>query len=241
MMDAKAKGRSGMTSSRAVTVLTGLKSRLLEGLTSAEVKSLLATARIRRFAANSVITSEGDSADRVFLMLDGSARGYTVSPQGEKIVLRWVPPGETIGWAALLSKPMDYIVSTEAVKETSALVWDRATIRSFAVTHPKLLENALLLAHDYLILYRVLHIAATCQSAPQRLAQVLGYLAKAMGRRVPGGLELQVMNEELANEANVTIFTVSRLMGEWQRKGFLTKSRGKVVLRLPEELIRLEA
>jgi len=203
-MDAKAKGRAGMTSSRAVTVLTGLKSRLLEGLTPAEVKSLLATARIRRFAANSVITSEGDSADRVFLMLDGSARGYTVSPQGEKIVLRWVPPGETIGWAALLSKPMDYIVSTEAVKETSALVWDRATIRSFAATHPKLLENALLLAHDYLILYRILH-------------------------------------EELANEANVTIFTVSRLMGEWQRKGFLTKSRGKVVLRLPEELIRLEA
>jgi hypothetical protein len=30
-------------------------------------------------------------------------------------------------------------------------------------------------------------------------------------------------------------------MGEWQRKGLLRKSRGKVVLRLPEELIRLEA
>ena len=240
-MDAKAKGRAGMTSSQAAAILTGLQPRFLQGMNSAEVKSILATASIRRFNASSVITSEGDSADHLLLIVDGSARAYTVSPQGEKIVLRWIPPGEGIGWATLLSKPMEYIVSTEAVKNSSALVWDRAKIRSLAATYPKLLENALLLAYDYLILYRVLHIAASCQSAPQRLAQVLGYLAKEMGQRVPGGLELHVRNEELANEANVTIFTVSRLMGEWQRKGLLKKSRGKVVLRLPEELIRLEA
>jgi CRP-like cAMP-binding protein len=218
-----------------------LKSRVLEGLNSAEVATILASASIRRFAANSVITNEGDSADHLLLIVDGSARAYTVSPQGEKIVLRWIPPGEGIGWATLLSKPMEYIVSTEAVKNSSALVWDRVTIRSLAATYPKLLENALLLAYDYLILYRVLHIAATCQSAPQRLAQVLCDLTKGMGQRVSGGVELHVRNEELANEANVTIFTVSRLMGEWQRKGLLTKSRGKVVLRLPEELIRLVA
>jgi CRP-like cAMP-binding protein len=134
---------------------------------------------------------------------------------------------------------MEYIVSTEAVKKSCALVWDRAVILSFAATYPRLLENALALAYDYLILYRTLHIAASCQSAPQRLAQVLCDLAKGMGQKVSGGVELQVRNEELANEANVTIFTVSRLMREWQRKGLLTKSRGKVVLRLPEELLRL--
>jgi CRP-like cAMP-binding protein len=173
-------------------------------------------------------------------MLDGSARFYTMTPQGEKIVLRWIPAGEVVGLAVLLSKPVEYIVSAEAVKDSSALVWDRATIRSFAAMYPRVAENALLLAYDYLILYRILHVAVSCQSAPQRLAQVLGYLAKEMGQRVPGGLELHVRNEELANEANVTIFTVSRLMGEWQRKGLLKKSRGKVVLRLPEELIRLE-
>jgi CRP-like cAMP-binding protein len=240
-MDAKAKGRAGMTSSQAAAILTGLQPRFLQGMNSAEVKSILATASIRRFNASSVITSEGDSADHLLLIVDGSARAYTVSPQGEKIVLRWIPPGEGIGWAALLSKPMEYIVSTEAVKNSSALIWDRATIRSLAAMYPKLLENALLLAYDYLILYRVLHIAASCQSAPQRLAQVLCQLAKGMGQSVSGGVELHVRNEELANEANVTIFTVSRLMGEWQRKGLLKKSRGKVVLRLPEELIRLEA
>jgi CRP/FNR family transcriptional regulator, nitrogen oxide reductase regulator len=240
-VDVKAKARAEMTSSQAAAILTRLKPRLLEGLSSAEVESMLASASIRRFAANCVITNEGDSAEHLFLTLDGSVRGFTASPQGAKIVLRWVRPGEVIGWATLMSKPMEYIVSTEAVKNSAALVWDRAGIRSLAAAYPRLLENALLLAYDYLILYRMLHIAASCQSAPQRLAQVLCDLAKGMGRSVSGGVELQVRNEELANEANVTIFTVSRLMGEWQRKGLLTKSRGKVVLRLPEELIRIEA
>jgi len=80
-MDAKAKGRAGMTSSQAAAILTGLQSRFLQGMNSAEVKSILATASIRRFNASSVITSEGDSADHLFLIVDGSARAYTVSPR----------------------------------------------------------------------------------------------------------------------------------------------------------------
>jgi CRP-like cAMP-binding protein len=103
------------------------------------------------------------------------------------------------------------------------------------------LENALLVAYEYLVMDRIWYVASFCQSAPQRLAQVLGYLAKEMGQRVDGGVELHVRNEELAHEANVTIFTVSRLMGEWQRRGLLKKGRGKVVMHRPEDLIRLEA
>ena len=49
-------------------------------------------------------------------------------------------------------------------------------------------------------------------------------------------IELDVQNEELANEANITPFTASRLLSEWQRKRILTKSRGKVLLRAPEQL-----
>jgi CRP-like cAMP-binding protein len=206
-----------------------------------EARSIVAAASRRRFDANSVITSEGDPSEHLFLMLDGGARYYTLSPEGKKVVVRWIRPGELVGGTTFLTKPLEYVLSAEAVKDSSALVWDRTTIRSFAAMSPRLLENALLLAYDYLLHYRILHVAASTQSAPQRLAQVLGYLAKEMGERVPGGVELRVSNEELAHEANVTIFTVSRLIGEWQRKGLLRKSRGKVVLRLPEELIRLEA
>jgi CRP-like cAMP-binding protein len=56
-----------------------------------------------------------------------------------------------------------------------------------------------------------------------------------MGQRVVEGIELNISNEELANEANVTIFTVSRLLSEWHRKGLVVKSRGSVVIRSSEE------
>jgi len=240
-MKAKAKGRASMTSAEAAAILASLKPRFLKGLGLGETTAILAAAKLKRFAADSVITNEGDPAKHVFLMLEGTARHYTASPQGEKIVVRWISPGEVFGLTAFLSEPLDYVLSTEAAETSSVLVWDHVAIRGFAAMYPRLLENALLLAYDYTVLYRGLYLAASCHSAPQRLAQVLGSLAKGMGRRIDGGVELYIRNEELANEANMTIFTVSRLMGEWQRKGLLVKSRGKVVLRLPEELIRIEA
>jgi CRP-like cAMP-binding protein len=62
-----------------------------------------------------------------------------------------------------------------------------------------------------------------------------------VGRRGFEGTVINISNEELANEANVTIFTVSRMLGEWQKKGLVVKRRGKVVVRSPEELNRIEA
>ena len=52
-------------------------------------------------------------------------------------MIRWMPPGEVVGGAAFLSRPLEYVLSTEAVKPSSALVWDRATIRSFGAKYPR--------------------------------------------------------------------------------------------------------
>jgi len=79
-------------------------------------------------------------------------------------------------------------------------------------------------------------VALTCHNARQRLAELLVTLAGAIGRVTRSGIELDVTNEELASASNVTLFTASRLLNEWQRQGALTKSRRKVLLRSPERL-----
>jgi CRP/FNR family transcriptional regulator, nitrogen oxide reductase regulator len=229
-----------LTASEVVALMKALKPRFLEGLTYSEVASIVAPAARRRFMAHSVIAHEGYPADHLFLVIQGRARGFCMTPQGEKLQLFWFPPGEVFGAAAFLPKPVDYLVSTEAANNSTALVWDRATIRSLSAQFPRLVENALLIAYDYFVAYRALHIAATYQTARERLAQVLGNLATGLGQRVSDGVELNIRNEELANEANITIFTASRLLNEWQRRGILTKSRGKVVLRSPEALMSSE-
>jgi CRP-like cAMP-binding protein len=80
-------------------------------------------------------------------------------------------------------------------------------------------------------------IAASHDTAGKRVARALDGWAKSIGKKVDEGLGLNINNEELANQANVTIFTVSRLLSEWQRQGLLVKSRGKVVIRTPVELV----
>jgi CRP/FNR family transcriptional regulator, nitrogen oxide reductase regulator len=212
------------------------RARFFVGLPVPAVKAVLAAASERRLFANSIIANQEDSADHLFLLTEGRARYFFVTQEGQKIILFWLTPGEIFGGAALLSRPSSYLVSTEMVRDSTVLVWNRMAIRRLINRYPKLMENALSVAFDYFTWYRAAHVALTCHTARQRVAQVLEHLAFGLGQEVAGGIELDVTNEELANAANVTAFTASRLIRQWQRSGALAKSRGKILLRNPKQL-----
>jgi CRP-like cAMP-binding protein len=89
---------------------------------------------------------------------------------------------------------------------------------------------------DYLSWYVGTHAALTSQTARERLAHVLLGYAPSIGQRVPGGIELDVTNEELADAANITPYTTSRLMSEWRRTGAIGKRRGKILLHSAKRL-----
>lgn len=213
-----------------------LKSRFLDGLPPGDLKLVLAAARQRHFLPNSVVLNQGHPADHLFLLTRGRARFFFNTLEGKKIILHWLTPGEIFGGMALLSVPLPYLVSTETLKDSSALVWDRATLRNLTVRFPRLLENALLIASDYMAWYLADHAALISQTARQRLARVLVCLAETIGNKSPDGFEIDATNEELAGAANVTPFTASRLLSEWQKNHAVIKRRGKIVLHSPERL-----
>jgi CRP-like cAMP-binding protein len=230
--------KRGMTIAEVTALVNKLAPKFFEGISPRDISHILRAARLRRFQAHSVIAIEGHRADKLFLILEGHARTFLTTLRGEKIVLFWIPPGDVAGARALLSRPLNYLTSTEAVTDGFALVWRRNDILSLSKQHLPLLENALMIASDYVEIWRDLHLETSYHTASQRIARVLSGLAKGIGRKVAEGIELNVTNEELANEANVTIFTVSRLLSEWHRKGLLVKGRGRIVLHSPEELAR---
>jgi CRP-like cAMP-binding protein len=214
----------------------GLKSRFLEGLAGPDLMSILGVATSRRLLANSIVINQEAPAEYLFLLTEGRARHFFVTQEGQRTLLYWITPGEVFGIAALLPDPSSYLVSTEMIRDSRLLVWDRATIRDLAARYPRLLDNAHLIASDYFAWYIATHVALTSHSAQQRLAQILVTLAGTIGHKVQGGVELDVTNEELANAANITLFTSSRFLSRWQRNGAVVKSRGKVLLRSPEQL-----
>jgi CRP-like cAMP-binding protein len=234
---------SGGSSARSPSMdilssIEGLSPRLFEGLAPADLNLVLSAATLQHFPAKYVVAEQGDVAGHLFLVTTGRARFFFTAEKGQKRILLWLPPGEVIGVGALLRHASTYIVSAETVQPSSILVWTRAQILGLASRYPRLTENALSITSDYLNIYVASHEALTTRTARDRLAQLLARLASGFGRKVPGGIELDVTNEDLAHAANVSHFTASRLLGEWSRKGALTKKRGKILLRSPEWLFR---
>jgi len=215
-----------------------VESQFLDGFSPAEVKTIVSAARQQRYLANSVIVNQGHPAEHVFLLVNGRVRYFYFTRDGRKVILRWITPGQIFAPAAVLPVPVEYLVSIEAVKNSSVLVWDRATIRKLITRYPRLIDNTLMIVFEYFVYYRDARMLLSYDPAPQRVAHVLANLATTIGERVAGGIELDVQNEELANEANVTPHTVSRLLSDWQRKGILIKRRGRVLLRSAERLFR---
>ncbi len=184
---------------------------------------------------------QGSQASECFLLTNGRARYFRTTSDGRKTLLHWLRPGDALGIASLLQKTATYRVSAETVLVSSLLVWSRQSILKLVDQHPLLLHNALSIGVEYLDMYIAAHGAMVFNTARERLASVLTHLTEAFGREVPNGVELQATNEELANAANITLFTASRILSEWQAAGALTKGRGRIVLHSPKRLFRLTA
>jgi CRP-like cAMP-binding protein len=226
-----------MSPQRTTALPSAVNLRFFEGLASQELEAVRLAATERRYLASSVITTQGNPADHLYLLTRGRARYFYITKSGRKTLLIWLTPGEILGTAAILSGPSEYLMSAEATKDSSFLVWDRAAIRDLAGKYPRLLENALLWGSNYLGWYVADRVALGCETARERLAQLLIQLAGVIGQESPEGVEFDVTNEELASAANITPFTASRLLSKWRTNGAVIKRRGKILLRSPERLL----
>jgi len=171
------------------------------------------------------------------MLMSGHGRQFVTTNEGRRVLLYWLTAGQMFGGVAMLSTPIHYLASTELHSDSCALVWDRQTVREFVSRSPQLLDNALSIAATENVAWLIAaHISLSSDDARGRIAHLLISLACGIGKPIPNGVELNITNEDLAAGANVTPFTVSRFLGEWQRAGVLTKGRGKVLLRKPELL-----
>jgi CRP-like cAMP-binding protein len=209
---------------------------LLRGLRPQDVDLILKSARQRRYSARTVMTHQGDRIYDIRALLQGRARYFYETPTGKKLILNWITPGQTFaGLSALSAAPHTYPASSETVRDSIVLSWDGATMRSLAHQFPLILENAVVIATDRHIAWHLAaHVALCSETARERVAHVLLALAPLIGQRGPDGIELDVTNQELADSTNISRYTTSRLINEWQRTGTIRKRRGKIFLVSPE-------
>lgn len=223
---------------RVLALPPDLHPRFLSGLAKSELETVLSHASHRRFLRSSVILHEEDQADRLFLLTSGRGRHFVWTGGGRKVLLHWLTAGQIFGGAALLSDSSKYLASTEVLSDSCALVWDRKAMRKLMSGVQRLLDNAFSIAVTEHIAWLVrAKVSLSSEDAQTRIADFLIALASGIGITGPDGVVIPVANEEVAAGANVTAFTVSRFLSQWQREGILGKGRGKIILRRPELLV----
>jgi len=91
------------------------------------VRKLAALGRVRSYPRSTVIITEGDSSDSVFVVLSGKVKAFVSDSEGHELILDTQGPGDYVGEMALDGKPRSASVVT--LESTTFSVVQREPLR----------------------------------------------------------------------------------------------------------------
>jgi len=225
--DAIAKDRSR---TRDVT------NRLLAGVEPDERKAIVASSRRQTLHPSQVLFRTGERAEQLYVLRKGRVQYGRLSSAGREVVMGILGPGDVLGLACLLPSS-NYIGTAEALDRGEVQVWSRHVIQRFAHKYPQVQGNVLQIALAYVTEFADRLEKVVSGTAEQRLARALTNLGVRIGTPSHSSIDILIKNEQLASLADVSPFTVSRLLQQWERSGVISKSRGIVRILSPEHLL----
>jgi CRP-like cAMP-binding protein len=211
--------------------------RLLAGIDADAQRAILAEGAHRKLRPGQVLSRMDEPAEHLYVLLKGRVQMSRSVRSGRELILSVLVPGDAFGLVCLLPRRTCYLGTAEALEAGEAMVWDRATVQRLARHHPLLIANALGLALDVVAQFAARHEALVDASAPERLARALSGLGLQSGLRSPDGIDVRIKNEQLAALADISAFTASRLLQQWERDGAVKKRRGAVRIVNPDGLL----
>jgi CRP-like cAMP-binding protein len=204
-------------------------SRLFRGISQSERESIVAAGSRRSLRKGQTLIRQGEPASAFFLVDRGYLKLTQVTPDGAEVIVRFVGPWDPVaGVAALGETP--YPVTATACDAVDLLAWPRPVLVALLDRYSQLKTNILreMTAHMDDALTRLRELATLKVS--QRLAHTLLRLTQpAKGART-GALSVPhtLTRQELAELTGTTLFTVSRILTEWEDAGLVRSSRAHV-------------
>ena len=214
-----------------------LTGRLLAGIDAEAQRTIIDLSTRWKLRSGQVLSRMGDPAEHLFVLLKGRVKLSRPARSGHDVLFNVLGPGDVFGLVCLLNKRSSYMGTAEAMETGEAMVWDRATVQRLVRACPQLTANALAIALAIVGQFAARHEALISASAPERLARALSDLGMQSGGRSAHGIDIRIKNEQLAALADVSPFTASRQLQEWDRKGTIKKRRGAVCIIDPDGLL----
>src|SRR5690242_11847917 len=104
--------------------------------------AIAARGNMRRYPAGTVLITEGDKSDLLYIVLDGRVRVYSANDEGREVTIVTHGPGEYIGEMALDGGVRSASVMT--LEPTTCAVVSGAELREFMKTHPDFAQHLVL-------------------------------------------------------------------------------------------------
>ena len=207
---------------RAETGCAGCKVRgvsICAVLDASELGSLEAIAQDAHYDEKKTILLEGDAADAVYNITQGTVRLYKLLPDGRRQIVGFLLPGDFMG----LALSDRYPFSADAVEPVAACRFARGVFSSLVDEKPHLLRrlheaatHELSLAQDHMLLLGR-------RTADERVAAFLIGLRERW-RRLGGSLvtiPLPMTRHDIADYLGLTLETVSRTISKLARSRML--------------------
>jgi len=201
------------------------------GLHESELRDISARFRPHRYARGEALFHEGHLAHAYYLLAEGRVKIVQTSPEGLEVILHLLGPGDLAGALPNLDDGT-YPGSALALDDVVALAIAPRDFEELLVQHPHVAVNLLHFAAAKL---RAVHDRLrelSTERAERRVARTISRLAAQIGRRIEAGvlLDAPLTRQALAELSGTSLFTVSRTLKEWERRGLLIAGRERVVV-----------
>lgn len=211
---------------------------LWRGLGERQLAEVAQAARWSRLEAGSFFFHQEEAANALYLLVQGQVGMAQVTPEGQQVILRIVSPGEPFGWIALTRQAV-YPASAQALVASETLSWEATAMAQLMERHPRIALNALPLLAEQLQELQHRYRELATERVERRVARALLRLVRQSGRKVESGvlIDFPLSREDLAGITGTTLYTVSRILSGWEKRGLIETSRQRILIRSPHGLV----
>ena len=216
------------------------KLSLFEHLTETELRLVGELARTRSLDEGMFFFIQGDPADALFVLKQGRVKLIQNSADGQQILLRVIGPWSLFAIVALVENGT-YPISAQVVEPSLAFYWPRPVLMDLVKAIPSFALTAMRLMSERVQEYQDRIRELSTERVERRVARALLRLASQSGRKVAEGvlIDLPLSRQDLAEMTGTTLYTVSRILSQWEQHELVVTGRQKVIIRFPHGLVRI--
>lgn len=214
------------------------KSKIFKDISSTQFAHFLEKGQRRILQPESILFHQGDLAVRCFMVNRGRLKLTMLGDQGKEVILRYLGRGELTAAVAVL-RSQQYPVTAECRDETEVISWDKSTIVALMHQYPAIAINLLGIVFDRIDDVQNRYLEMCTENVDQRIARSLLRLMRRAGIKTADGIHIDIplSRQNIADYSGTTLYTVSRTLSSWEKKGWIKSGREKIIIKDPHALV----